>query len=221
MALRGPQSFESSVIIEKLSPLITEERMQKLQQVIANRSMSIAPVMEHLYDRGNLSAVMRSAEAYGYINMHIIDQPNGKFKASNRVTKGTDKWMLQTKHQSNLECVKDLKRQGFKIYCTHLETQTSIRDINFNQKAAVVFGNEKDGVTDEIVEASDGCFRLPMMGFAQSFNISVAAAITFSYIYEERQRAGYVDSLSDSDQEFLMALYLMRCVESPEKVLML
>lgn len=215
------RTFSSNEIIERLGPCMEEARIARLNEVIEQRSFNVAPVLENIYDRGNVSAVMRSAEAFGYINFHIVEKPEARFKHSNRVSKGTERWMDVQKHESTNACVKELRRQGFKIYCTDLSATHTIDEIDFTGlPTAIVLGNEKDGVSPEMVDFSDGTFILPMAGFAQSFNISVAGALVFYHIFQARKSQGVSGDLSEKEKQILLANYMFRSVGAAEKILL-
>jgi tRNA (guanosine-2'-O-)-methyltransferase len=80
-----------------------------------------------------------------------------------------------------------------------------------------VLGNEKDGVSKEILEMSDVKCIIPMQGFAQSFNISVAAALCFYHIYGDRvKRLGHHGNLTPEQKEYLIADYFLRSADNPE-----
>lgn len=212
--------FSAQEILEKLEPLLTEERIQRMNVVIENRTFGFIPVLENIYDRGNISAVMRSAEAFGFFRCHIIEQENAKFKASNRVTKGADKWLDVKVHRSAESSVKELKSQGFQIFATHLEASKSIEVVDFSKPTAIVLGNEKEGVSPEMVDLCDGNVIIPMQGFSQSFNISVAAALVFQQAYLARKKAlGQSGDLSREEKLFVRANYVLRNLENPGKIL--
>ena len=86
------QNIDIQKVIEKFSFLLTEQRLKKIERVVSQRSNSLIPVLENIYDRGNISAVMRSAEAFGFYDFHIIYSV-APFKESARVTQGADKWL--------------------------------------------------------------------------------------------------------------------------------
>jgi len=205
---------------ELLGTRLTASRQQKIKQVCKNRCQSLVPVLEGIYDRGNVSAVMRSAEAFGFYRFHIVENPKARFKAANRVTQGADKWLQIEKFNRPSKSIGLLKTQGYKIYATYLGSNVPIQEVDFTQKVAVVFGNEKDGVSSEMLEQVDGSFILPMHGFAQSFNISVAAALTFSYAYWERvRRLRRCADLDKKEQAILMANYALHSFDSPERLI--
>ena len=206
-------------ILELAAPFLTPERLNRIEQVVANRTYSVVPVLENIYDRGNISAVMRSSEALGLQAVHVVELSE-RFKSANRVTQGADKWLDVVRWQSSKECALDLKSRGYKIYATHLEAAVPISEIDWSQPSAIVFGNEKDGVSKEMLELCDQAVIIPMLGFVQSFNISVAAAISLYHIYQDRlRRTGKHGDLSEEEKRTLMALYCIRSAKNPERLL--
>lgn len=203
------------VVLDKVGPLLTEDRRQKIDRVIAQRNFDTAVVLESIYDRGNISAVMRSAEGLGFGNFHVIETQE-KFKESARVTQGADKWVEVQKWKKTADCVKSLKSQGYKIFVTHLDARSKpLHEVDFSGKSALVLGNEKEGVSPEMVEAADETIIIPMSGFVQSFNISVAGALALYHISQDRlKKLGSNASLSQQEQNILRAYYYMRTQDS-------
>lgn len=202
-------------VLEKVGPLLTPERLKKIEKVVKNRNFDTAVVLESIYDRGNISAVMRSAEGLGFGNFHVIETQE-KFKESHRVTQGADKWVEVQKWKSTTDCVKTLKAQGYKIYVTHLDANSKpLHGVDFSVKTALVLGNEKNGVSPEMVAAADETVIIPMSGFVQSFNISVAGALGLYHISQDRlKKLGSNASLTDEQMEILSAHYYMRTQDS-------
>ncbi|KHD89371.1 MAG: RNA methylase [Bdellovibrio sp. ArHS] len=203
------------LVLEKIGPLLTDERRQKIERVVSLRNFDTAVVLEGIYDRGNISAVMRSAEGLGFGNFHVIETQE-KFKEANRVTQGADKWVEVQKWKKTSDCVKTLKEQGYKICVTHLDAKAKpLHEIDFSGKVAVVLGNEKDGVSPEMIAAADETIIIPMTGFVQSFNISVAGALSLYHISQDRlKKLGTNASLTSEEQGILRAHYYMRTQDS-------
>ena len=201
-------------VLEEIGPLLTPERRQKIDRVVDQRNFDTAMVLEGIYDRGNISAVMRTAEGLGFGNFHVIETQE-KFKEANRVTQGADKWVEVKKWKKTSDCVKALKDQGYKICVTHLEASKPLHEIDFSGKTALVLGNEKEGVTPEMVAAADERVIIPMTGFVQSFNISVAGALCLYHIAQDRlKRRGTNASLTNEEKGILQAIYYMRTQDS-------
>jgi tRNA (guanosine-2'-O-)-methyltransferase len=203
------------LILKHIGPLLTADRREKIQRVVSLRNFDTAVVLEGIYDRGNISAVMRSAEGLGFGNFQVIETQE-KFKEANRVTQGADKWVEVKKWKKTTDCVKALKDQGYKICVTHLDEKSKpLHDIDFSGKTALVLGNEKDGVSREMIEAADERIIIPMTGFVQSFNISVAGALSLYHISQDRlKKNGTNASLNSTEQGILQALYYMRTQDS-------
>ncbi len=204
-------------VIEVMSQILTPERQEKIRNVIEKRTLNIIPVLDGICDLGNASAVMRSAEAFGLLEMHMVENQT-KYKLSKRTTKGTDKWLNVKRWMNSLECAQYLKKKGYRICSTHLDSHAvSIDEVDFTIPTALILGNEKDGVSQEILEMSDVKCIIPMQGFAQSFNISVAAALSFYHIYKDRtRRQGVHGDLTPEQKEYLIADYFLRSVDNAE-----
>ncbi len=209
--------YTSEQIIEKMSSLLTPERKERIREVVDKRTYDIIPVMDGIHDLGNVSAVLRSAEAFGLQEVHFVEnQP--KYKISQRTSKGTDKWLNVIRWKESLACAKDLKARGYQIVSTHLDdTAVPISTVDFSKKTALILGNEKDGVSKEILEMSDVRCIIPMQGFAESFNISVAAAVSFYHIYQDRmKKLGHHGNLTQEEKNYLIADYFLRTTDNPE-----
>lgn len=219
IAINSDLKLDYRLVLDQVGPLLTPERRQKIEKVIAHRNFSTAVVMEGIYDRGNVSAVMRTAEGFGFVNFHVIETQE-KFKEANRVTQGADKWVEVKKWKKTTDCVQELKKQGYKLCVTTLEASKPITEVDFSGKWALVLGNEKEGVSREMIEAADERIIIPMNGFVQSFNISVAGALSLYHIYLDRiRRLGKNQDLTEQEQDILKAYYYLRTQDSAAQML--
>jgi tRNA (guanosine-2'-O-)-methyltransferase len=216
----GSQSLSSSQVLEILGEFLTSERQARITRAVAGRTYSVVPVLENIYDRGNASAVMRSAEAMGFQSVHLIETGE-KFKKANRVTQGADKWLDVVRWKSTGECIGALKSKGYKIYATHLDERARpIDELDFRGPVAWVLGNEKDGISEEMIQSADQTVIIPMQGFVQSFNISVAGAISFYHILRERVRLlGQSGDLTEAQKLRLRAEFSLRSSDNPEALI--
>ncbi len=206
-------------VLEHVFPLLTPDRQQKIDRVVAGRCFDISVVLESIYDRGNISAVMRTAEGLGFANFHIIETFE-KFKEANRVTQGADKWVETKKWKSTKEFIHYAKDNKIRICVTSLEAAKPIHEVDFSTPLALVLGNEKSGASVEIIEAADERVIVPMPGFVQSFNISVAGALCLYQIYQDRlKRRGLVSDVTPEQIEILKAHYALRTLDSAEEIL--
>ncbi len=176
--------------MQKLWDLLTPERQQKIENVLGDRTRALTLVLEDIFDPHNASACLRSAEAFGVLDVHIIEN-NHKFELKEGVAQGTGKWLNlvrhRAKHQENtMSCFSKLKAEGYQIYAaTPHAHDAELPDIEFKEKIAVVFGSEKDGLSQKALELADKRFKIPMTGFAESLNISVSCAVTLSTLIQK------------------------------------
>ncbi len=202
------------IVIEKLNEFITDERKERIQKILSQRSSYFVPVLENIYDRGNVSAVMRSAEAFGFYRFHII-KINKDFKESQRVTQGADKWLDVSEWTNTKDCILKLKADGYRVYTTHLSKKAvEFDELNLKEKTAVIFGNERDGVSEDALALTHGNVLLPMAGFTQSFNISVAGALSFQRAFLKNP-----PKIQKEEEKLLKAMYFLRTVTWPKKAL--
>lgn len=131
-------------------------------------------VLDEVQDPGNLGTIIRTADAFGVKGVLISDNSADPFapkplRASMGSIYHIPIW------QGNLETeVKKLSQQGFTLVCGHLNGSEETPTLS--SKTALIIGNESRGVSDEMAELSYK-YRLPIYGFAESLNASVAAGI--------------------------------------------
>ncbi len=224
-SLKDPIEFENKKfatamqVIEHIYPLLTPERQQKIKQVTAQRCFDVSVVLENIYDRGNTSAVMRTGEGLGFANFHVIETFD-KFKESNRVTQGADKWVEVQKWKSTASAIEYFKKNKIRICVTSLEAAKPLHEVDFTTPIALVLGNEKSGISAEMLAAADERVIIPMPGFVQSFNISVAGALCLYQIYQNRlQKLGRNSDVTEQQIEILNANYALRTLESAAAIL--
>jgi tRNA (guanosine-2'-O-)-methyltransferase len=214
------ESFTHAEQIEILTPYLTEARCKRIARVVPTRTYAVTPVMENLYDRGNTSAVLRSAEALGFQSAHIV-APGKKFKKANRVTQGAEKWLDVAEWESTAECVAALRAQGYRVLATRMKGATHVEETDFSQPSAIFLGNEQDGLSEELLETADDAVFVPMDGFSQSLNISVAAAICLYQARRDRkERIGTNGDLTAAERLALTAEFYFRSVEHAERLLL-
>lgn len=212
--------WSAEFIVEHLERYVSDQRRARIEAVINKRTNTVVPVIEGLANSGNVSAVMRSAEAMGLHHFHIIEN-NDHFKHSERTSKGAEKWLIVQKWETPKECVSHLHSKGYKVVVTHLdETAVPVQDIDFTLPTAFVFGNEKSGASEEMLSLADQRCIIPMNGFVESFNISVAAAIGFYHAFLDRiHKQGYHGDLTEEEKLSLRAIYYQRSVNQSDRIL--
>ncbi len=169
-----------------LKQFITEERVLKIEEQSLRSSNFILPVMEDVYQFRNAAAIVRSAEACGFHKILAMEKIN-VFNPNLDLTKGAENWVEIEKVPAKLDSIKEIKSKGYKIVAVSPEKNaTMLPDYKLtDQPIALTFGTEFEGVTEEILDFADETLAIPMYGFTQSFNVSVAAAIC---LYDLKQK---------------------------------
>jgi len=207
-----PLPAPAADVIAALGPLVTERRLQRLQSVAGRRLRSVAPVLESIADPHNASAILRSADAFGIQEVHVVPGPAG-FHASRQISKGAHRWLDLRRHGDSVACAEALREAGYTIYVASMEGTVTPSELAKKPKVAVVFGNEHRGPSDVMRERAAGTYAIPMRGFVESLNVSVAAAITLHALTAER--AG---ELSEAERDALVARWLLATVRDGERV---
>lgn len=160
-----------------LENILTENRKNKFMKVLENRTKHFTIVVEDVFQLHNASAVMRSCEVFGIQELNVIEQRYSK-SIDKEIAMGAQKWVDINKFDNVTNCVDTLKSKGYLIIATtpH-ENNCLLDDFDISKPSALFFGTERDGLSEEILQKADGFLKIPMVGFTESLNISVSAAI--------------------------------------------
>ena len=187
---------------------MTPEREQRITNVLNHRQPNIVVVMENVHDPHNIMAVARSCDSIGVQSIYVIqDETKDGFNRDRQGSKSSgsaNKWLNFIDFSSTKKCLTHLKDEGYQLYSTHLSAEAKeIYDVDFTQKIALIFGNEKYGVSKEALSLSDGNFIIPQVGMIKSLNISVACAISLYEAFRQRKAAGLYNNpqLSETDYQ--------------------
>ncbi len=169
-------------LLDYLKDFAPEGKLALFDKLINERTRHLTVVLEDIFQSQNASAVLRSCDCFGIQDVHIIEN-RYKYTVNPDVSLGSSKWLnlkkYNTKENNTIDCFKQLKAKGYKVIATSPHKDDfSLYDMPINEKTAIVFGTEKEGLTDEALAHADGFMRIPMYGFTESFNISVSAALT-------------------------------------------
>jgi tRNA (guanosine-2'-O-)-methyltransferase len=160
---------------------LLDVRKEKIDRVVSQRTRNFTIVLDRLEDSFNMAAVLRTCESFGVQEVHVVINPEAPFLPNSRVAQGCDKWLDVKLYKSFAECREHLKSRGFNLYASAIrEGATRLYGMGFQAKTALVFGNERYGVSEEVLNTVDGTFWVPMRGFSQSLNISAAASACIS-----------------------------------------
>ena len=195
-------------VLDVLEEKLSDERRKRIEEVVARRTRRMTIAIEGVRDPHNTAAVIRTADAFGLQVVHVIERGDS-FLSSRKVTQGAHKWVDMGFWKNGRDFTDAVHAEGKSVYIADADAASSIYELDPKDPLALVFGNEHEGVSDEMRDCSDGAFSIPMMGFAGSINVSAAAAITMAVM-----RRGGQGDLSEAEQAVLRARFYLRAVRS-------
>ena len=202
---RAIAKYGADAVCAALEPMLTPERIARIDSVLAARLQSVITIVEDTYDPRNAAATIRTTEAIGLAELHVIE-PGERFSVAGGVTRGAHRWIELQRWRRVEDAVNALHARGFRVYATAPDAKHSIDDVDVAQPIAVAFGNEHDGLSEHALAACDGALAVPMFGFTESFNLSVTVALAMSRIANRRRAAiGALGDLEDTRRRELRA----------------
>lgn len=209
-------------VIEILKRCMTEARIGRIEGALARRTRDICVVIDRLDKPHNYMAVMRTCDAFGIQDLHIVPLESDSAQAvSSKVTQGAHKWLTLHRHDDWSSCVRHLHGQDYRLYasCLHDEAR-GLGQLELSGKIALVFGNELKGLRPDQIADCDGCFMLPMRGLSQSFNVSVACALSLQALLMLReQREIPLSPLPESERAALREEWYVKACPNAESLI--
>lgn len=210
----------SKQLLKYLSGFITENRLKKFDDLIQHRTRHLTVVLEDIYQPHNAAAVLRSCDCFGIQDVHVIENQN-KFEANPDVELGSAKWITMIKHnakeENTADCIVSLKKNGYKIVVTSPhKNDCSIEELDITNKTALFFGTEMRGATPIAFEQADAFVKIPMVGFTESLNISVSAAVTLYTLSSRLKRSGINWKLSEKEMEEIKIQWMRNSIPKSE-----
>jgi tRNA (guanosine-2'-O-)-methyltransferase len=182
-----------------LENILTENRKEKFLKILETRTKHFTVVVEDVFQMHNTSAVMRSCEVFGIQELNVIEERFGK-RIDKEIALGAQKWVDVHRFDNVTNCVESLKNKGYQIIATtpH-ENDCMLDDFDISKPSALFFGTEKEGLSDKIIEKADGFLKIPMVGFTESLNISVSAAIILQNLTSRLRKSDIQWQLTDEE----------------------
>jgi tRNA (guanosine-2'-O-)-methyltransferase len=185
--------------LEFLENILTDNRKERFLNVLKNRTKHFTIAVEDIFQMHNTSAVMRSCEVFGIQELNVIEQRYGK-SIDKEIAMGAQKWVDINAFDRISGCVDSLKAKGYQIIATtpH-ENDCLLEDFDISKPSALFFGTERDGLSEEILQKADGFLKIPMVGFTESLNISVSAAIIIQNLMHRLRNSDINWELSEEE----------------------
>lgn len=213
----------NSNTIKHLKKFVLDERRELFERKIQERTQHITIVLENIFQARNISASIRSADCFGIQDVHIIEN-NNIFNHDKEVSMGAEKWVTTKRYntslQNSVEAITKLKEQQYLIIATtpH-KTDCDLYNIDITkEKTALIFGNEISGCSKEILEVSDKRMRIPMYGFTESYNISVAVSLCLQHLTYKMRKSKINWQLTEDIKEMVILQWLRKSIKASEEI---
>lgn len=202
-----------------LEEIVHPQRQARLEAVLRERTRYLTLALEDLYQPHNAAAVLRSADAFGIQDVHTIEHQH-RFRPSEGVAVGADRWLSLFPHTSLESCYSHLRKKGYRIVVTSPHSGAyNLETLPLDQPTAIVFGSEKPGASDAALQLADAHLKVEMRGFVESLNISVCAALCLSRLSERIRAENQPWNLSKEEQDALHLQWLTQSVPRGEEMI--
>lgn len=206
-------------LLEYLEGFISVERKERFLQVLEERTKFITVAIEDVFQKHNTSAVIRSCEIFGLQTAHIIEDRFGK-RLDKNIAMGAQQWVDIHSHETTEACISHLRGKGYRIIATTPHGNSCyLDDFDIREKTALFFGTEKEGLSEEVLSEADGILKIPMVGFTESLNISVSAAIILQHLTIKLKQQQLPWQLSDDEKLEKRLDWTKKSIKSIEDIL--
>ena len=206
-------------LLTYLEHFITEERKERFLQVISARTNHFTVAMEDVFQMHNTSAVVRTCEVFGVQQAHSIEGRFGK-RLDAKIAMGAQKWVDVFRYNDTQSCIDALRAQGYQIVATtpHKDAYF-LNDFDISKKSAFFFGTEKEGLSEQVLSQADTYLKIPMVGFTESLNISVAVAIVLQQLTDKLRRSQVAWQLTDEERLSTLINWTKKSIRNVNDVL--
>lgn len=213
------EQYGVETVTAAMRPLLSEERMARIETVLDARLDGVTVGIENLHDPHNGAAAIRSLEAVGLSTLHVVEGVE-TFRFSPAITIGCEKWLDICRYRHMEDAARALRDAGYLLYAACPGGQSGLEEVAVERPVCVFFGNEHAGLTDDAVDLCDHRLTIPMHGFTQSFNLSVSVAVTMHRLAARRRAAlGRSGDLDGQKRAFLRARWYAHGVRGARAIL--
>lgn len=187
-------------LLEHLESYLTENRKHRFNQVLPQRTKHFTVATEDVYQLHNTSAVIRSCDVFGIQEVNIIEEQNSK-TIDREIAMGAQKWVDLNRYHTVKDCIADLKQKDYQIVATTPHTNDcELHEFDVTKKSCFFFGRETEGLSQEVLDHADCFLKIPMVGFTESLNISVSAAIILQHVTQKLKQSNVEWQLTEEEQ---------------------
>lgn len=206
-------------LIQFLSGFLTPERLNLFNKILSLRTNYLTVVLEDLYQSQNTSAVVRTADCFGVQNVHVIENKH-VFQVNPDVVRGASNWVTVNRYNEKAmntpEALQKLRSQGYRIVvATPHNHDVDLEKFDLEKgRAAIVFGCERPGLSEWALKEADEYMKIPMVGFTESLNVSVAVAITLHHLTHQLRNKASIDwHLTDNEKQEMLLTWLRTSIK--------
>jgi len=206
-------------ILDHLQEYLTPRRKALFEKVLAQRTNHLTVVAQDVYQLHNTSAVVRSCDVFGIQNIHVIEE-NIPRRIDKEIAMGAQKWVDINRYTSTTDCLKSLKEKGYRIVATSPhEDSHLLDDFDVSKPAALFFGTERDGLSQEVMSESDATIKIPMVGFTESLNISVSAAIILQSLTTKLKNSDITWEFTEEEKDQIRMDWTKKTIKNSEEII--
>lgn len=205
-------------LLAHLESYLTESRLERFNTVIKQRTRHFMVATEDVYQLHNTSAVIRTCDVFGVQEVNIVEERNTK-RIDREIAMGAQKWVDLNRFHSIKDCIADVKSRGYQIVATSPHGDNcDLMDFDVSQKSCFFFGSEVEGLSEEVLNAADCYLKIPMVGFTESLNISVSAAIILQQVTSKLKQTDIDWRLSEAEQLEKRMDWISKTIKSYDKI---
>ena len=206
-------------LLEHLETYLTEHRKDRFAKVLSQRTKHFTVATEDVYQLHNTSAVMRSCDVFGIQEVHIVEEINSK-SIDREIAMGAQKWVDLNRYNSVKDTILDLKQRGYQIVATtpH-EKDAMLHNFDVTKRSCFFFGRETEGLSQEVIDEADCFLKIPMVGFTESLNISVSAAIILQHVTTKLKQSNVSWQFTEAEQQEKRLDWCKKTIKSYEEII--
>ncbi len=206
-------------LVEYLESFLTPRRLGLYEKILNKRTNHFTVAIEDVYQLHNTSAVIRSCDVFGVQNVHVIEEVNIK-RIDREIAMGAQKWVDVNRYPTTKDCLTTLKSKGYQIVATTPHDNSMVlQEFDVMKPSAFFFGREQQGLSDTVLESADCILHIPMVGFTESLNISVSAAIILQHVTSQLRKTNIQWELSEVEKLYKRMEWAKKAIKSHEQII--
>ncbi len=206
-------------LLAYLEGFVSEERKRRFSAVLAHRTKFLTVAIEDVFQLHNTSAVLRSCDAFGIQELHVVEDRFGQ-RLDKNIAMGAEQWVDVSRYRSSQECMNVLKNKGYQIVATTPHNDSGLlQGFQLKTKTALFFGTEKEGLSEAVMQQADGFLKIPMQGFSESLNISVSAAIIIQELTQRLRKSDLKWQLTDDEMMAKRFDWVKKSIKNVEAII--